>query len=243
MARPVGARVEDDLDLDGRVAPGVEDLTADDVLDAAHRWCCSCCECWSRYLRWSAGRGSSRRFMAFAASRWARNAVADAARPPAAARSRGRSPAEADLVDHVEQPPAAGSVSAPASPTRSRQSTPCDVGLASAPWARTAAPAGRPGCRPSRWPRPFSAFLICSQLAHHLVGVVGGDVAEHVRVAADELVVDAPGHVGQRERGPPRRPAWRGRRPGTAGRPAPPRGASKPSPASTSRSSMASSTS
>ena len=47
--------------------------------------------------------------------------------------------------------------------------------------------------------RPFSAFLICSQLAHHLVGAVDLDVAEHVRVAAHELVVHAAGHVGQRE--------------------------------------------
>ena len=36
MARPRGAGVEDDLDLDGGVAARVEDLTADDVLDGAH---------------------------------------------------------------------------------------------------------------------------------------------------------------------------------------------------------------
>ena len=44
--------------------------------------------------------------------------------------------------------------------------------------------------------RPFSARLIASQLADHSSAVVGVDVAEHVRVAADELVVDAPGDVG-----------------------------------------------
>ena len=57
----------------------------------------------------------------------------------------------------------------------------------------------RRGCRRTRSSRPFSAFLICSQLAHHVVGVVDLDVAEHVRVAAYELVVHASGHVGQRE--------------------------------------------
>ena len=36
MARPRGAGVEHDLDLDGGVAPRVEDLAADDVLDGAH---------------------------------------------------------------------------------------------------------------------------------------------------------------------------------------------------------------
>ena len=35
---------------------------------------------------------------------------------------------------------------------------------------------------------------------HHDVGVVGDDLAEHVRVAAHELVVDAAGHVGHGER-------------------------------------------
>src|SRR4029453_12633929 len=33
---PLGPRGEEDLDLDGRVTPGVEDLTARDVLDARH---------------------------------------------------------------------------------------------------------------------------------------------------------------------------------------------------------------
>ena len=36
MARPVGAGVEEHLDLDRGVATGVEDLAADDVLDDAH---------------------------------------------------------------------------------------------------------------------------------------------------------------------------------------------------------------
>ena len=36
MARPAAPGVEDDLDLDGGVAPGVEHLAPDDVLDGAH---------------------------------------------------------------------------------------------------------------------------------------------------------------------------------------------------------------
>ena len=76
--------------------------------------------------------------------------------------------------------------------------------------------------------RPFSAFLICSQLAMTSSAPSTSTVAEHVRVAADELVVDAAGHVGERELRPPRRPARSGTRPGTAGRRAPPRGARRP---------------
>ena len=48
--------------------------------------------------------------------------------------------------------------------------------------------------------RPFSAFLSCSQLAATSAAVAAVGVAEHVGVAADQLVVDAPGHVGQGER-------------------------------------------
>ena len=41
-----GARDQLDLDLDGRVAAGVEDLPPDDVLDDAHEYSCGpCCEC------------------------------------------------------------------------------------------------------------------------------------------------------------------------------------------------------
>ena len=47
---------------------------------------------------------------------------------------------------------------------------------------------------------PFSSFLICSQLVTTASGVVGLDVAEHVRVAAHELGVHAARDVGDRER-------------------------------------------
>ena len=36
MARPTDPGVEDDLDLDGGIAAGVEDLPADDLFDEAH---------------------------------------------------------------------------------------------------------------------------------------------------------------------------------------------------------------
>ena len=36
MARPHRAGVQDDLDLDGGIAAGVEDLPADDLFDDAH---------------------------------------------------------------------------------------------------------------------------------------------------------------------------------------------------------------
>src|SRR5581483_3372307 len=43
---PLGPRVEEDLDLDGGVAPGVEDLAGADVLDITHRvWACCSCGC------------------------------------------------------------------------------------------------------------------------------------------------------------------------------------------------------
>ena len=47
--------------------------------------------------------------------------------------------------------------------------------------------------------RPFSLFLIASQLVTTCSAVVGVDVAEHVRVAVHELVVHAARHVGQVE--------------------------------------------
>ena len=47
---------------------------------------------------------------------------------------------------------------------------------------------------------PFSSFLICSQLRITSAGLVGDDVAEHVRVPAHELVVDAARDVGHGER-------------------------------------------
>ena len=46
---------------------------------------------------------------------------------------------------------------------------------------------------------PFSSFLICSQLRIDVGGLVGDDVAEHVRVPAHELVVDPAGDVGHGE--------------------------------------------
>ena len=51
MARPVRAGVEEDLDLDRRVAAGVEDLPPEDVLDAGHVFapCCCCGEWGERY--------------------------------------------------------------------------------------------------------------------------------------------------------------------------------------------------
>ena len=50
--------------------------------------------------------------------------------------------------------------------------------------------------------RPFSAILSASQLAATCVGGVRGHVPEDVGVPRHQLVVDAPGHVGQGE--PPR---------------------------------------
>ncbi len=47
--------------------------------------------------------------------------------------------------------------------------------------------------------RPFSAFLICSQFASTSPALVDLDRAEHVRMAAHELVVDHAGDVGERE--------------------------------------------
>jgi hypothetical protein len=47
--------------------------------------------------------------------------------------------------------------------------------------------------------RPFSSFLISSQLATTCWAVLGFDVAEDVRVPVDELVVHAAGHIGQGE--------------------------------------------
>ena len=46
---------------------------------------------------------------------------------------------------------------------------------------------------------PFSSFLICSQLRMTSAVSFGDDVAEHVRVPAHELVVDAARDVGQGE--------------------------------------------
>ena len=47
--------------------------------------------------------------------------------------------------------------------------------------------------------RPFSAFLICSQLTSTCSALVGLDVPEHVRMAVHELVVDHARDVGERE--------------------------------------------
>ena len=45
--------------------------------------------------------------------------------------------------------------------------------------------------------RPASSHLIASQLRSTSRAVVGLDLAEHVRVAADQLLGDVPGDLGQ----------------------------------------------
>ena len=60
--------------------------------------------------------------------------------------------------------------------------------------------AGRPSGMPSvTLCRPFSLPLDLLPVRHHLLRPAHLDVAEHVRVAVDQLVVDTPGHPGQVE--------------------------------------------
>ena len=48
--------------------------------------------------------------------------------------------------------------------------------------------------------RPFSSFLRCSQSLITASAESARGIAEHVRMAHDELVVDRPGDIGERER-------------------------------------------
>ena len=101
----------------------------------------------------------------------------------------------AHLVELVAVRPVAGVAPRPAGPSVSK---PIDSAFF---WTLVAySRAGRaPGTPSNTLARPFSAFLICSQLATTSSAVVGRHVAEHVGMAGHQLVVHPPGHVGQGE--------------------------------------------
>ena len=223
MARPAGTGIEEHLSLDGRVAAGVEDLAPDHVLNGAHDitpWCLPWRDTGGTRLADAKllfgdalGRDGCR-------ARKRQRAVAqrvfrvDAERvAPGSPRRRGARPTDrlrlaASLVQRVVGTTArrrgaprqaiATEAACTASGAARSGSSPTERALRAS--LVVSMRAGRADGMPSvTLARPFSDFLIVSQLVTTSSAPVRFDVTEHVGMAVHQLVVHGARHVRQVE--------------------------------------------
>ena len=151
-----------------------------DLLEASRGTCCAAAR--------SADSGST--------PRWRATLTTANSRSPSSSRDRGRR-RRRRRPRPARRPPRR---SWAAHPSTSGQSKPTLAALRCTCVGVARATAATPGTPSNTDVRPFSSRLIASQLASTVGGVRRPTTSsEHVRVAADELVVDPRGDVGDRE--------------------------------------------